>query len=154
MKISALVLPISLGSLLLVSGCATSGQGSKTYSKAQAQQPLQVFHGTILKVDAVQIQGDESGGGAVIGAIAGGVIGSTIGGGDGTTLAEVGGALAGGAIGSAAETKRRTKAAWEIEVELDDGRLISIVQEQDDHYAVGDRIRVLQAPDGTMRVRQ
>jgi len=39
-------------------------------------------------------------------------------------------------------------------VELDDGRLMVIVQEKDDEFAVGDRIRLLQSPDGKMRIRQ
>ena len=39
-------------------------------------------------------------------------------------------------------------------MELDDGRLMVIVQEKDDVYAVGDRIRVIDAQDGTLRVRQ
>ena len=41
-----------------------------------------------------------------------------------------------------------------VEVELDDGRLMVIVQEKDDEFAVGDRIRLLQSRDGTMRIRQ
>lgn len=140
--------------LFLLTGCASTPQGGKTYTRAQAQQPLTVYHGTVLRVEAVQIQSEETGAGAAIGAVAGAIVGSTIGGGDGEKLAEVGGALAGGAIGSVAESKRRTKAAWEIEVEMDNGRLVSVVQEQDDHFAVGDRIRVLESEDGTLRVRQ
>jgi outer membrane lipoprotein SlyB len=29
-----------------------------------------------------------------------------------------------------------------------------VVQEKDDEFAVGDRIRVVESPDGTMRIRQ
>jgi outer membrane lipoprotein SlyB len=62
--------------------------------------------------------------------------------------------LAGAAAGSAAERSASQKAGLEIEVELDDGRIMVIVQEKDDEYAVGDRVRIVQASDGTMRVRQ
>jgi outer membrane lipoprotein SlyB len=48
----------------------------------------------------------------------------------------------------------KIKQGVELEVELDDGRLMLIVQEKDDVYAVGDRIRVVEAQDGTLRVRQ
>jgi outer membrane lipoprotein SlyB len=62
--------------------------------------------------------------------------------------------LAGAAAGSAAEKARATRPGLEIEVELDDGRLMVIVQEKDDEFAVGDRVRLLRSPDGTMRIRQ
>jgi len=41
-----------------------------------------------------------------------------------------------------------------VEVELDDGRLMVIVQGKDDEYVVGDRVRVVESRDGTLRVRQ
>jgi hypothetical protein len=41
-------------------------------------------------------------------------------------------------------------------VELEDGRIMVIVQEQDrgDDFARGDNVRVIQSADGTLRVRQ
>ena len=46
------------------------------------------------------------------------------------------------------------KIGLEIEVELDNGDLLVVVQEKDDEFAVGDRIRVIRAPNGVVRVRQ
>ena len=139
---------------IVLLGCQAPSQGSRTFTRDQAQRPLTVYFGTVLQVSEVQIQGQESGAGTIGGAIVGGIVGSTIGGGRGRTLATTGGALAGGAAGSAAERARATRPGLELEVELDDGRLMVIVQEKDDEFVVGDRIRLITAPDGTFRVRQ
>jgi outer membrane lipoprotein SlyB len=42
----------------------------------------------------------------------------------------------------------------EIVVELQDGRILVVVQEKDDDLAVGDRVRLVKAPAGAYRVRQ
>ena len=138
---------------LVLAGCQTS-QGSRTFTPGQAQQALTVYTGTVLNVAEVEIQAQQTGAGAVIGAVTGGIVGSTIGGGRGTRLATTAGALGGAAAGSAAESARGRRVGLEIQVELDDGRIMVIVQEKDDEFIVGDRIRVLQSPDGTVRVRQ
>jgi outer membrane lipoprotein SlyB len=154
MKSGLKILAIALALALVFTGCQTTSQGSKTYSRGQAQQAITMYSGTVLRVSEVQIQGETTGGGAVVGGVAGGVVGSTIGSGRGSTLAATAGALAGSAVGSAAERSRKTRPALELEIELDDGRLMVVVQEKDDEFAVGDRIRLLQNPDGTVRVRQ
>lgn len=142
------------GFALLTAGCDATTQGGATYSRGQAQTAMDVFYGTILRVEDVTIEAKQSGVGALGGAVAGGVVGSTIGGGSGKRLAATGGALIGAATGSAAEKAGGTKPGVEIEVELDDGRMLVVTQDKDDVYAVGDRVRVVQAGDGTTRVRQ
>jgi outer membrane lipoprotein SlyB len=154
MKSGLKLLILILSLTLIVVGCQTTSQGSKTYTRQQAQRALTVYSGTVLKVAEVQIQAETTGGGAVVGGVAGGVVGSTIGSGRGSRLAATAGALAGAAAGSAAEKAKATKPALEIEVELDDGRLMVIVQEKDDEFKVGDRVRLIESTDGTMRVRQ
>ena len=144
---------IALAIMALV-GCQTTSQGGRTVTRDQAQRPMTVYSGTVLSVADVQIQGNQTGVGAVGGAVVGGIVGSTIGGGRGRTLAATGGALAGAAGGSALEQRRATRPGLEIEVELDDGRIMVIVQEKDDEFIVGDRVRLISAPDGTFRVRQ
>ncbi len=139
--------------MFFIWGCQT-GQGSKTYTRGQAQQSLRVYYATVLKVSEVQIQSQESGLGAVAGGIVGHKVGSTVGSGRGKTLAKTGGAVAGAAAGSAVEKAQGTKPGLEIEIEMDDGRIMVIVQEKDDEFAVGDRVRVLESPDGKLRVRQ
>jgi len=46
------------------------------------------------------------------------------------------------------------RAAWKLEVELEDGRVLVIFQEQDDTFKVGDNVRVIEGRDGSFRVRQ
>ena len=142
-----------IGVLFALNGCSTS-QSGKVYTRDQAQRSLSVYYGTIIELSEVTIEGTHSGAGTVIGGVAGGVAGSTIGHGRGSTLAAVAGALAGAAAGSAVEKQSGTKAALEFTIELDNGRLMAIVQEQDGYYRVGDRVRLLQSDDGTWRVRQ
>ena len=139
---------------LLLAGCETTGQGGKTYTRAQAQSAMQVYYGTVLTVADVKIEAEETGAGAAVGGIAGGVAGSTVGGGRGKKLATTAGALGGAAVGSAMERARGKQAGLELEVELDDGRIMVIVQGKDNEYAVGDRVRIIQGADGSMRVRQ
>jgi len=144
-----------LSIITVFTGCTSTSQGSKTYTRTQAQSALTVYYGTVLNVADVQIQTETKGVvGGIAGAVLGGVVGSTIGGGSGRAVATTVGALGGAAAGSKAEEKMNIKPGVELEVEFDDGRLMVIVQEKDDEYAVGDRIRVVEAQDGTLRVRQ
>ncbi len=138
---------------LLLTGCVQSHSG-QVYSQGQAQRSMQVYYGTIIELREVTIEGSSSGAGAVIGGIAGGVIGSTIGSGSGRTLATVGGALAGAVGGAAVEKGAGTKKAVEFTIELDDGRVMAVVQEDKAYYRIGDRVRMLQGGDGSWRVRQ
>lgn len=152
---TVLVCIFVLAIILVCAGCTATSQGSKTYTRGQAQTALTVYSGTVLRVADVQIQTETSGAvGGIAGAVMGGVLGSTVGGGRGSRVATTAGALGGAAAGSAAEGKMNVKPGVELEVELDDGRLMVIVQEKDDEFAVGDRIRVIEAQDGTLRVRQ
>ena len=150
----ALLSTISIFLLLpIFTGCTTS-QSGQVYSSGQAQKSLSVYYGTIIELRQVTIQDKTSGGGAVLGGVAGGVIGSTIGSGRGRTLAAVGGALAGMVAGNAIENQAGTKPAIEFTIELDNGRMMAVVQEDRAYYRVGDRVRLLQGGDGTWRVRQ
>ncbi len=139
--------------LPIFTGCGTS-QSGQIYTSGQAQKSLSVYYGTIIELRQVTIQDKTSGTGAVIGGVAGGVLGSTIGSGRGRTLAAVGGALAGMAAGNAVERQAGTKPAIEFTIELDNGRMMAVVQEDSAYYRVGDRVRLLQSGDGTWRVRQ
>lgn len=84
----------------------------------------------------------------------GGALGSAVGGGSGRTIATVGGAILGGIAGSAAEKGLTTAEGVELEVSLDSGEIIVVVQENDAVYRVGDRVRILRDARGTVRVRQ
>ncbi len=138
---------------LIVTGCASSRSGS-VYSREQAQQSLSVYYGTILEVRPVFIEGTKSPAGTIMGGVTGAAIGNTIGGGTGRAVATVIGGVVGALAGSAIEEEVTGRNGVEITVELDNGQIMAVVQEVDDQYAVGDRIRILKSADGTTRVRQ
>jgi len=150
--ISAL-LGLSVAALLVLSACAPSTSG-KVYTRDQARTSQSVYYGTILRVEDVTIEGTQSGAGTLAGGALGGVAGSGVGSGTGKGLAVVGGAIVGALAGSAVEKSATTQAGVEIEVELDNGEILAVVQEKDDVYRVGDRVRILKDSRGTTRVRQ
>lgn len=139
--------------MMTLSGCASSPSG-KVYSRDQARTSHSVYYGTILRVEEVTIEGTQTGAGTLGGGALGGVAGSGVGSGTGRGLAIVGGAILGAIAGSAAEKGATTEVGVEIEVELDNGEIIAVVQEKDDEYRVGDRVRILKDSHGTTRVRQ
>lgn len=137
----------------LLAGCASSKSG-EVYSRGEARQAMTVDLGVVEFVKQVKVEGDKTGTGAVVGGIAGGVAGSTIGGGKGSTLAALGGAALGALVGNVAEEKISDFDGLEITVKLDSGKVLAVVQDDDVMFAVGDRVRVLTARDGTTRVEK
>lgn len=142
--VTALLAGLGLG------GCATSKSGA-VYSRGQAQQELTVRQGVVESVRQVQIEGTQSGVGTVAGAAVGGVAGSNVGGGKGSIVGTILGAVAGGMAGSAIEGGTSHKAGVEITVKLDNGQLVAIVQEADEEFHPGERVRILSG-NGTSRV--
>lgn len=153
MRTALELLATLLMGLLLLTGCMESRAGN-VYTRDQARTSQSVNYGTILRVELVTIEGSQSGVGTLAGGAMGGVLGSAVGGGSGRAIATVGGAILGGAAGAAAEKGLTTAQGVELEVELDNGELLMVVQENDAVYRVGDRIRVLRDSKGTTRVRQ
>ncbi len=136
-----------------MAGCVP-GNSSNAYNRDQAGRSLSVYSGTLLRVDRVSIEGTRSGVGAAGGGVAGGVVGNTVGGGTARALATVAGAIAGAAVGAAAEEGITRKDAVELEVEMDSGELIVVVQEADHVFNVGDRVRIIKDGSGKTKVRQ
>ena len=138
---------------LIAVGCASSMSGS-TYSRDQAQKVQTVHEGEVIMVREVQIEGTKSSAGMLAGGILGYVLGGTIGGGSGKAVARGVGAVGGAAAGAAIEEGATRQKGLEITVQLDNGRVISIVQAADETFDVGDMVRVLTRPDGSARVIQ
>ena len=139
---------------LLLAGCMPESRSGKVYTRDQARASHSINHGTVLRVELVTIEGTQSGAGTVAGGAMGGALGSAVGSGTGRTIATVGGAILGGIAGSAVEKGVTTAEGVELEVELDNGELLVVVQENDAAYRVGDRVRILRDARGTTRVRQ
>jgi outer membrane lipoprotein SlyB len=128
---------------LILSGCATS-QSASSYSQSQTQREMNVRLGVVESVRSVTIEGNKSGAGSAVGGVIGGIAGSNVGGGDrgsavGTILGAVGGAVAGHAL----EENFSKKAGLEITVKFDNGSVSAIIQEADEQFHVGDKVRIL-----------
>lgn len=141
---------LAIAMAVLLAGCATSNSGG-VYSREQTRQVQTVKMGVIESVRTVKIEGTASGVGVGTGAVVGGVAGSSMGGGKGKILTTVIGAVAGGLAGSAIEGKVTEKDGLELTVKLDNGTMLAIVQEADDQFHPGDRVRVLEG-SGVTRV--
>ena len=141
------ILLIALVAITLA-GCASSKSGS-AYTRDQARQEMIVRTGVVESVREVQLEGTKSGVGAAAGAVAGGVGGSHMGGGSGQIVGAVVGAVIGGMAGAAIEEGVTKKAALEITVRLDNGQLTAVVQEGDEIFHAGERVRLLSGAGGT-----
>ncbi|MGH8171587.1 MAG: glycine zipper 2TM domain-containing protein [Rhodanobacteraceae bacterium] len=99
--------------------------------------------GTVVNVSEVQNKDTHLGAGTAIGAVAGGVLGNQVGKGDGRKAATVAGAVAGGAIGHSVEkSNRETHYAWRFSVDMDNGRRVTVTQNDNPDVRSGDRVRV------------
>lgn len=138
----------------LLAGCMPESRSGAVYTRDQARTSQSVNYGTVLRVDLVTIEGTQTGVGTVAGGAMGGALGSAVGSGSGQVISTVGGAILGGIAGTAIEKGVTTVQGVELEIQLDNGELLVVVQEHDAVYKVGDRIRVLRDSRGTTRVRQ
>ncbi|MBX9904287.1 MAG: glycine zipper 2TM domain-containing protein [Burkholderiales bacterium] len=138
-RIQAVALVIAVTAL---AGCA-QGLGGGAYTRDEARREQNVRLGVVESVRPVQIEGTRSGIGPAAGAVVGGVAGSTVGGGRGSTVAAVIGAVAGGVAGQALEEGTTRKNGVEVTVKLNNGALVAIVQEADETFRAGDRVRIL-----------
>lgn len=138
-------------SMSILSGCASSNSGS-VYSREETRQVQNIKMGVVESVRTVKIEGTDSKVGAVAGGVVGGVVGKDIGGdGKSGVVGAVIGAVAGALAGSAAEELATRKDGLEITVKLDNGSLVAIVQEADEQFHPGERVRLLES-GGVTRV--
>jgi outer membrane lipoprotein SlyB len=126
----------------VLTGCAP-GLGGSSYSRDQARREQTVRLGYVESVRDVKLEGTRSGVGPAAGAVVGGIAGSTVGAGRGSAVAAVIGAVAGGVAGQAAEQGVTGKRGVEVTVKLDNGQMVAIMQEADETFRPGDRVRIL-----------
>lgn len=126
----------------VLAGCA-QGLGGGSYTRDEARREQNVRMGIVESVRPVKIEGTRTGVGPAAGAVVGGVAGSTVGGGRGSAVAAVLGAVAGGVAGQAIEQGTTGKSGVEVTVKLNSGALVAIVQEADETFRPGDRVRIL-----------
>jgi outer membrane lipoprotein SlyB len=131
-------------------GCATRESGS-VYGKHETGREQSVRFATVDSVRPVKIQGSQSAVGPIAGGAVGGIAGSTVGHGKTGAIGTVLGAVGGGVAGQAIEEGVTRKDALEITVKLDSGDLRAIVQESDEVFKPGERVRLLNS-GGVTRV--
>jgi len=142
MKITKPIILLLAAAALALQGCATSKSGS-VYSREDALREATIRMGVIESVRSVMIEGTKTPIGAGAGAVAGGIAGSTVGHGSGSAVAAVAGAVLGGVAGAAAEEGLTRKQGVEITVRLDNGEYRAIVQEADEVFQPGERVRLV-----------
>ena len=148
MKLSKLFLIAFLS--VFLAACASSNSGN-VYSRDDARKVQTIKTGMVESVRSVKLEGTKSPIGTVAGGAIGGIAGSSVGGGRGSAIAAVIGAVAGGLAGSAIEEGVTRKDGLEITVKLDGGSMIAIVQEADEQFHPGEKVRIVENAD-TSRV--
>lgn len=139
---------------LILTACANSSLTGDTYTREDARKVQTVEYGEVISVTPVVIEGDREGlAGNLGGTIIGGIAGNSVGDGRGQAIATTIGAIIGGVAGQATEEKLTRKQGQEIQIAMDGGRTLSVVQEvkDDQFFAAGDRVRLLKL-NGVTRV--
>lgn len=132
-----------LASTVLLAGCASSKSGD-VYTRDQARREMSVRMGVVESMREVLMEGTKSNAGTVAGGVIGGIAGGGLGGGRGSAISSVLGAIVGGIVGAGVEENATRKRALEYTIRLDDGRMISLVQEDaGEGIHPGERVRVL-----------
>ena len=130
--------------LLTLSACVVAPDSGNVYRSGEAQNEQSVRFATVDSVREIMIDKGASGagklGGSALGALA---AGSNIGRGNGSAAAAVLGAIAGGIIGDNVEANLTKTKGIEITVKLENGELRAIVQDADETFKVGERVRLL-----------
>lgn len=148
MKFSKLLLIAALS--VLVAACASSNSGS-VYKRDDARKVQTVKTGVVESVRQVKLEGTKTPIGTIAGGAVGGIAGGSVGSGRGSAVVAVLGAVAGAIAGSAIEEGVTRKDGLEITVKLDGGGLIAIVQEADEEFKPGEKVRIVENSD-TSRV--
>ena len=127
---------------LALGGCAYHG-GSADYHGYQAMGEQTIRYGVVETVREVRIQARETGIGGASGAMLGSIAGSTMGSHHYHVAGAIAGALLGGMIGQQVERSNNERPGLEVTVQLDAGKYIAVVQEADEAFRSGDRVRIL-----------
>lgn len=133
---------VALLSLFLLA-CASSNSGS-VYSRDEARKVQTMKTGVVENVRPVKLEGTRSQIGTAAGAAVGGIAGSSVGEGRGEAVGAVVGAVVGGIAGSALEELVTRKDALEITIQLDHGDTVVIIQEADEIFHAGDKVRLIE----------
>ena len=99
--------------------------------------------GTVTDVKTVQVKGEATGGGAIVGGVLGGVLGHQVGSGRGKDVATVAGAAGGAYAGHQVEKNSKATTQYQVVVKLESGETRTFTYKAATSYKVGDRIKVV-----------
>lgn len=134
-----------LGLVLVLSGCSSASTTSRpVYSAGQVNQVQTQELGTVISVEAVTIERD-MGQRTSMGQSVGSSVGRTIarGGDPVTAAAGAVGSVVGSIAGTSVEKAASRRDGQKIQVAMDDGTTISIVQENNPPFVGGERVRIV-----------
>jgi len=127
---------------LALTACTTTTTRT-VYVTEDPQAAYKASHGSVTRIEQVEVTGDTSGAGAVIGGIVGGVAGHQVGRGRGKDVATVAGVVGGALIGNEVESRNSSpKTFYRVSVRLDNGGYRTFQQGFIGDMQMGDRIRV------------
>lgn len=138
---------------MVLTGCAAH-QSQNVYDSSEVGKSSAVSFGTIISSRQVDITGQNTGAGALVGGAAGAGAGSYIGSGSGSIWAAAAMGLAGAAAGAVAEQAAADRKGIEYIVVLESGVTMTIVQDvgkDDQILQKGDRV-IVQNTGGYQRV--
>ncbi len=136
---------------VVVTACASSNSGS-VYKRDDARKVQTVKTGVVESVRTVKLEGTKTPIGTIAGGAIGGIAGGSVGSGGRTSaVTAIIGALVGGLAGAFSEEAITRKDGVEITVKLDGGGLVAIVQEADEQFKPGEKVRIVENSD-TSRV--
>ena len=125
-----------------VAGCAHRSMSSHTFPTSGAQTVWNVEYGEVVDVRPVAVEGEIS----LMGILLGSTIGSAIGAGvSDSGNAHAVGAIAGAVAGAAIEQASTGTNAQQITVDLESGGTVAIVQDDEEQFESGERVRVMTA---------
>lgn len=131
-----------------ITGCAYD-RGSGDYRSYEVMGEQTVRFGVVETVRDVRIQPRNTGVGSTAGAFIGGIAGSHAGRGTGEIVGAIGGAIIGSIVGHNIERAGNEVPGVELTVLLDSGKYIAVVQQADEAFRAGDRVRVLSGRNST-----
>ena len=137
--------------LLVLALCAGGCGGRKSFPDGDIRSIEGAYYGTVIDVAEVVVEEDPSIAGPVAGAALGGMLGSQFGGGTGRILLTAAGVAVGADLGLNAQKRRYP--AMQITMELDNGKILMVVQGFDEYFVRGDTVRILHMGEGRAKVQ-
>ena len=135
----------------MLTGCAYNSLQPTTSNTGDARKALNTIEGTVIKVYATTLEGNREAGQA-IGAVIGGMVADNATDNKGNTTNDIAttvGALVGSKVGDNVGNRLTQRQGVELIIKLDNGRTVSVSQEEDEKmsFQEGDRVFVIGWPN-------